>query len=109
DSNTKTINLKEISRLGIPVHTFAFGADHDPIMLHSIAEGSKGTFSFIEAEGLIQDAFAQCIGGLLSVVVQDLLVHIQSLDPSVSISHLKAGSYCTCLTGDNQTGSVDIG
>ncbi|KAI3839931.1 hypothetical protein MKW92_016095 [Papaver armeniacum] len=109
DSNTKTINLKEISRLGIPVHTFAFGADHDPIMLNSIAEGSKGTFSFIEAEGLIQDAFAQCIGGLLSVVVQDLLVHIQSLDPSVSISHLKAGSYCTCLTGENQVGSVDIG
>ncbi|RZC51260.1 hypothetical protein C5167_019682 [Papaver somniferum] len=109
DSNTKTINLKEISRLGIPVHTFAFGADHDPIMLHSIAEGSKGTFSFIEAEGLIQDAFAQCIGGLLSVVVQDLKVHIQSLDPYVSISHLKAGSYSTCLTGDNQTGSVAIG
>ncbi|XP_026448819.1 E3 ubiquitin-protein ligase WAV3-like [Papaver somniferum] len=109
DSYTKEINLKEISRLQIPVHTFGFGADHDPIMLHSIAEGSKGTFSFIEAEGLIQDAFAQCIGGLLSVVVQDLQVHIQSLDPHLCLSQLKAGSYSTYLTGDNQTGSVDIG
>ncbi|KAI3945201.1 hypothetical protein MKX01_034962 [Papaver californicum] len=109
DSYTKAINLKEISRLQIPVHTFGFGADHDPIMLHSIAEGSKGTFSFIEAEGLIQDAFAQCIGGLLSVVVQDLQVHIQSLDPHLCLSQLKAGSYSTNLTGDNQTGSVDIG
>ncbi|KAI3857215.1 hypothetical protein MKW98_010629 [Papaver atlanticum] len=109
DSYTKEINVKEISRLQIPVHTFGFGADHDPIMLHSIAESSKGTFSFIEAEGLIQDAFAQCIGGLLSVVVQDLQVHIQSLDPYLRLSQLKAGSYSTHLKGDNRTGSVDIG
>ncbi|KAI3839932.1 hypothetical protein MKW92_016096 [Papaver armeniacum] len=109
DSYTKEINVKEISRLQIPVHTFGFGADHDPVMLHSIAEGSKGTFSFIEAEGLIQDAFAQCIGGLLSVVVQDLQVHIQSLDPCLRLSQLKAGSYSTHLKGDNRTGSVDIG
>ncbi|KAI3996031.1 hypothetical protein MKX01_037528 [Papaver californicum] len=109
DSYTKRINLKEISSLQIPVHTFGFGADHDPVMLHSIAEGSKGTFSFIEAEGLIQDAFAQCIGGLLSVVVQDLQVYIQSLDPYLCLSQLKAGSYSTYLTGDNQTGTVDIG
>ncbi|MCL7042646.1 hypothetical protein MKW94_000484 [Papaver nudicaule] len=109
DSYTKKINLKEISRLQIPVHTFGFGADHDPVMLYSIAEGSKGTFSFVEAEGLIQDAFAQCIGGLLSVVVQGLQVHIQSLDPYLCLSQLKAGSYPTFLASDNQTGLVDIG
>ncbi|XP_026451271.1 E3 ubiquitin-protein ligase WAV3-like [Papaver somniferum] len=109
DNYTKTINLKETSRLQIPVHTFGFGADHDPIMLHSIAESSKGTFSFIEAEGIIQDAFAQRIGGLLSVAVQDLQVHIQSLDPHLCIRQLKAGSYSTSLTGENQQGSVDFG
>ncbi|KAI3857216.1 hypothetical protein MKW98_010630 [Papaver atlanticum] len=109
DSCMKTFNLKDISRMQIPVHTFGFGTDHDPIMLHSIAGGSKGTFSFIEAEGLIQDAFAQCIGGLLSVVVQDLQVHVHSPDPYVCLSQLKAGSYPTYLTNDNQTGSVDFG
>ncbi|KAI3882051.1 hypothetical protein MKX03_006261 [Papaver bracteatum] len=109
DAFTKRIDLQEISRLQVPVHTFGFGTDHDPIMLHSIAEGSRGTFSFIESEGLIQDAFAQCIGGLLSVVVQDLHVHVHSLDPCLCLSQLKAGSYSTYLTDDNQTGTVDIG
>ncbi|RZC51268.1 hypothetical protein C5167_019690 [Papaver somniferum] len=109
DAFMKRINLKEISRLRIPVHTFGFGADHDPSMLHSIAEGSRGIFSFIESEGLIQDAFAQCIGGLLSVVVQDLQVHVHSLDPFLCLTQLKAGSYSTYLTDDNQTGSVVIG
>ncbi|RZC50290.1 hypothetical protein C5167_018723 [Papaver somniferum] len=83
--------------------------NHDPIMLHSIAESSKGTFSFIEAERVIQEAFPQRIGGLLSVVLQDLQVHIQSLDPHLCISQLKAGGYSTSLTGENQVGSVDIG
>ncbi|KAI3882044.1 hypothetical protein MKX03_006254 [Papaver bracteatum] len=105
----ETINVKEISKLQIPVHTFGFGADHDSTMLHSIAESSRRTFSFIENEGVIQDAFAQRIGGLLSVAVQDLKVHIKSLDPHLSISQLKAGSYSTSLTGKNQLGSVDIG
>ncbi|MCL7033449.1 hypothetical protein MKW94_023574 [Papaver nudicaule] len=109
DSFTKTINIKEISRLQIPVHTFGFGADHDPVMLHSIAVGSKGTFSFLEDEGIIQDAFAQRIGGLFSVAVQDVKVHIQSLDPNLCVSQLKAGGYSTDLTGDKKTGSVDIG
>ncbi|XP_026452965.1 E3 ubiquitin-protein ligase WAV3-like [Papaver somniferum] len=47
--------------------------------------------------------------GLLSVVVQDLRVHVHSLDPCLFLSQLKAGCYSTYLTDDYQTGSVDIG
>ena len=43
----------------VPVHAFGFGVDHDSDALHSIAEASGGTFSFIEDEAVIQDAFAQ--------------------------------------------------
>ena len=45
----------------LPLHAFGFGADHDSDTLHSIAEASGGTFSFIEDEDVMQDAFAQCI------------------------------------------------
>ncbi|KAI3979638.1 hypothetical protein MKX01_013733 [Papaver californicum] len=92
DTVKNRIHLQEKLRLKIPVHTFGFGEDHDPVTLHSIAEGSKGTFSFIENEGLIQDAIAQCIGGLLGVVAQDLQVHIQSLELDLCLSQLKAGN-----------------
>ncbi|KAI3450585.1 hypothetical protein Pfo_007250 [Paulownia fortunei] len=51
------------SRLHIPIHAFGFGSDHDAVSMHLISENSGGTFSFIEAESVIQDAFAQCIGG----------------------------------------------
>jgi len=52
-----------------PVHTFGFGTDHDAAAMHYISEVTGGTFSFIENHAVIQDAFAQCIGGLLSVAV----------------------------------------
>ncbi|KAG8387654.1 hypothetical protein BUALT_Bualt02G0043800 [Buddleja alternifolia] len=93
----------------IPVHVFGFGADHDAISMHSISEASGGTFSFIEAENVIQDAFAQCIGGLLSVVVQELRVEVECIDPVVRFVSIKSGSYKTSLADDERNGVIEVG
>ncbi|XVE99299.1 hypothetical protein REPUB_Repub03eG0186800 [Reevesia pubescens] len=93
----------------IPVHAFGFGADHDASSMHSISEISGGTFSFIETEAVIQDAFAQCIGGLLSVVVQELQVGVECMNPSLCLGPLKAGSYPSRVTADEKTGFIDVG
>ncbi|KAG5376415.1 hypothetical protein IGI04_041011 [Brassica rapa subsp. trilocularis] len=99
----KTLLPKEVNR--IPVHAFGFGADHDASLMHSVAENSGGTFSFIESETVIQDAFAQCIGGLLSVMVQELRVKIECVHPMLKIGSVKAGSY----RFDSRTGSIEVG
>ncbi|KAK6933387.1 Zinc finger, RING-type, partial [Dillenia turbinata] len=93
----------------IPVHTFGFGSDHDASSMHSISEITGGTFSFIETESVIQDAFAQCIGGLLSVVVQQLQVDIKSVNPSICLRSLKAGSYPSQILSDGRTAYIDVG
>jgi Mg-chelatase subunit ChlD len=93
----------------LPVHAFGFGGDHDAAALHSIAEASGGTFSFIEDEAVIQDAFAQCIGGLLSVVVQKMWVSLECVHPDVSLSSVKSGSYANLLSSDGQSGSIEVG
>jgi Mg-chelatase subunit ChlD len=93
----------------VPLHAFGFGADHDSDTLHSIAEASCGTFSFIEHEGVIQDAFAQCIGGLLSVVVQEMRLSMECVHPGVQLCSIKCGSYPSELASDGRHGSVDIG
>ncbi|XP_039037420.1 E3 ubiquitin-protein ligase WAV3-like isoform X2 [Hibiscus syriacus] len=93
----------------IPVHAFGFGADHDASLMHSISDISGGTFSFIETEIMIQDAFAQCIGGLLSVVVQELQVCVECMNPSLCLGSLKAGSYPSNLSADGKTGYIDVG
>lgn len=93
----------------IPVHTFGFGSDHDAATMHSIAEASGGTFSFIETENVIQDAFAQCIGGLLSVIIQDVQVEITSANSEVQLIAIQAGSYASNIIDGGQQGSVKIG
>ncbi|KAL2328591.1 hypothetical protein Fmac_022018 [Flemingia macrophylla] len=93
----------------IPVHAFGFGSDHDATSMHSISEISGGTFSFIEAEDVIQDAFAQCIGGLLSVVVQELQVEVRCVHPHLELGSVKAGSYQTSLMANARLATINIG
>ncbi|XP_041000165.1 E3 ubiquitin-protein ligase WAV3-like isoform X1 [Juglans microcarpa x Juglans regia] len=93
----------------IPVHAFGFGVDHDASSMHSISEISGGTFSFIETEAVIQDAFAQCIGGLLSVVVQKLQVGVDCVHTKTHLVSLKAGNYPSRVMVDGRTGFIDVG
>ncbi|KAJ7975056.1 Zinc finger (C3HC4-type RING finger) family protein [Quillaja saponaria] len=104
-----SVNGGNKSGFQIPVHAFGFGADHDASSMHSISEISGGTFSFIENEAVIQDAFAQCIGGLLSVVVQELRVEIECLHPTICLGSLKAGSYSSHVMDDGRKGFIDVG
>ncbi|KAG7035476.1 hypothetical protein SDJN02_02272, partial [Cucurbita argyrosperma subsp. argyrosperma] len=93
----------------IPVHTFGVGADHDPVTAHTISNASGGTFSVIENESTIQDAFAQCIGGLLSVVVQDLQVEVRCIHPSLQLGSIQAGSYQASITERARRATVHFG
>ncbi|KAI4965417.1 hypothetical protein ZWY2020_054647 [Hordeum vulgare] len=92
-----------------PVHTFGFGTDHDAAAMHTIAEATGGTFSFIENETDIQDAFAQCIGGLLSVAVQELRVDISCPQSGVRVRSVNSGCYKSHVDVDGRSASIDVG
>ncbi|CAL4937586.1 unnamed protein product [Urochloa decumbens] len=92
-----------------PIHTFGFGNDHDAAAMHVIAESTGGTFSYIENEAVIQDAFAQCIGGLLTVVVQEARVAIACGHPGVRISSVKSGRYESRVDEDGRSASIAVG
>ncbi|KAF0929819.1 hypothetical protein E2562_025954 [Oryza meyeriana var. granulata] len=91
------------------VHAFGFGADHDSAAMHTIAEISGGTFSFIDTAGSIQDAFAQCIGGLLSVVAQELRLTVECDDDGVLLTSVRSGGYTSHVDGDGRGGFIDVG
>ncbi|VAI10714.1 unnamed protein product [Triticum turgidum subsp. durum] len=92
-----------------PIHTFGFGNDHDAAAMHVIAEATGGTFSFIENEAVIQDAFAQCIGGLLSVVVQEARIAVSCVHPGVRVVSVKSGRYESRVDEDGRAASVRVG
>ncbi|KAM0933936.1 putative chromatin regulator PHD family [Dioscorea sansibarensis] len=93
----------------LPVHAFGIGEDHDANILHLISETSGGTFSFIETEGVLQHAFAQCIGGLLSVVVQDMTLAVDCMHPGIHLGDIKSGNYENHVATDMRTGCITVG
>ncbi|KAL6614155.1 hypothetical protein ACP70R_036425 [Stipagrostis hirtigluma subsp. patula] len=92
-----------------PVHTFGLGVDHDAAAMHAIAEVTGGTFSFIQNQEVVQDSFAQCIGGLLSVAVQESRVTVECLQPGVIVRALKSGRYESRVDAGGRAASVDVG
>ncbi|KAK3162492.1 hypothetical protein QOZ80_1BG0090160 [Eleusine coracana subsp. coracana] len=97
------------NRSSPPVHTFGFGTDHDAAAMHAIAEVAGGTFSFIENQAAVQDSFAQCIGGLLSVAVQEARLKVECLDAGVRVRAVKSGCYESRVDADGRAASVDVG
>ncbi|KAL7109670.1 hypothetical protein ACP275_06G188800 [Erythranthe tilingii] len=93
----------------IPVHSFGFGSDHDPVTMHAISDASGGTFSFIESYEMVQDAFASCIGGLLSVVTQELRLTLRSASKGVEIKSIPSGRYSSEITDQGSKGTVHVG
>ncbi|PIN24429.1 hypothetical protein CDL12_02833 [Handroanthus impetiginosus] len=92
-----------------PVHSFGFGADHDPIAMHAISDASGGTFSFIESYEMVQDAFAGCIGGLLSVVTQKLHLTVRSASHGVEIKLIPSGRYASEILNQGSQGLITVG
>ncbi|VAI20671.1 hypothetical protein VPH35_084788 [Triticum aestivum] len=92
-----------------PIHTFGFGTDHDSAAMHTIAEATGGTFAFIENEAVIQDSFAQCIGGLLSVAVQEARVAVECVCPGVRVRSIKSGRYKSRVDADGRAAAVEVG
>jgi len=60
------------------VFSFGYGKDHDSNMLKAIAEKGMGLYYYIENADDIPESFADCIGGLLSVVAQNISLTIES-------------------------------
>ena len=77
--------------------------------MHTIAEATGGTFSFVESHAAIQDSFAQCIGGLLSVAVQQARIAVTCLHRGLRVQEVKSGSYGNSVGADGRAASIDVG
>ncbi|PNT78325.1 LOW QUALITY PROTEIN: hypothetical protein BRADI_1g77480v3 [Brachypodium distachyon] len=92
-----------------PIHTFGFGSDHDALAMHAVAEETGGTFSFIENMAVVQDAFAQCVGGLLSVSAQEVWIAASCTHHGVRVRGVKSGRYASRVEAYGRAASVDVG
>lgn len=92
---------------GPSVFTFGFGAQHNDSMLRNIAEYGHGMYYFIQDAASIPRAFAECLGGLLSVVAQNITVTLNAQN-GVRILRI-LGHDDTTLADTGRQASVIVG
>lgn len=56
----------------VNIFTFGYGSDHNEDMLREISEVGGGVYYFVQNVDGVSQAFADCLGGLLSVVAQNI-------------------------------------
>eukprot|EP00118_Oscarella_pearsei_P016618 m.160650 g.160650 ORF g.160650 m.160650 type:complete len:497 (+) comp38777_c0_seq7:74-1564(+) len=92
------------------VHTFGFGSDHNATLLEAISEEGGGSYYYIADNEKIPESFADCLGGLLSTVGQNVALNIASTDGAklTKVHHRRAGAtdrgtHSTVNLGDIQS------
>jgi hypothetical protein len=72
---TKTSAIMEKLPL-CTLYTFGFGNDHNASMLQKLASSGGGVYYYVEGEQSILTCYGDCLGGLTSVVAQNLVLAI---------------------------------
>jgi len=87
------------------VNTFGYGKDHDANMLRAISDAAGGLYYFIQSEENVSDSFGDCLGGLLSVVAQNLVLTFESKEYIQSV----LTKYHTTTVTPNSNYQVNLG
>jgi len=62
----------------IPIHCFGYGSDHNSDMLKDISQSTEGgTYYFVDNDSDVSSAFGDALGGVLSVVAQNVRVTLK--------------------------------
>jgi len=67
----------------VTIHTFGFGEDHDPKLMSDISSFGDGNFYFVDQLNTVDEAFVDCLGGLLSSVGQNVVIKVKPQDSDV--------------------------
>merc|ERR1719384_1468105 len=89
------------------INTFGFGSGHNESLLESIAENGRGMYAFIERTDMIADTFAECLGGLVSIIGQDLKIQVDALN-DVEINKCLSTGYTLTVTKPRKIHTISI-
>ena len=109
--------VKELKRNGTAVFVFGFGVDHDAEHMMAIAAASEGTFSYIDTDDTVVDAFGGAIGAMqgsaplteiaLTLSTASLMGEKEALPADqVLINSVEAGRYAVNIAPNLQSATV---
>ena len=105
------IQLADVFRdsLSLPIHSFGYGRSHDPASLWLMSNHTNGTYTFVKDWYDLRGCLAGCIGGLMSIGLVNMKLHMKILDSHrFKIRKVSGGPHAIVST-DGRDVDVDIG
>jgi hypothetical protein len=72
--------LARAEAASIPIHAFGYGRSHDPASLWLISNHTSGTYTFVKDWYDLQGCIAGCVGGMMSIALRDMKLHLKIVD-----------------------------
>jgi len=72
--------LARAEAASIPIHAFGYGRSHDPASLWLISNHTSGTYTFVKDWYDLQGCIAGCMGGMMSIALRDMKLHLKVVD-----------------------------
>ena len=99
---------KKMKADGTSLFVFGFGADHDSEHMAAIANAAEGTFTYIESDDMVTDAFGGTIGTIQGASLSNINLIIQTSERNVVIEQIIAGRYITSKSVDGRSGTISF-
>eukprot|EP01084_Bolivina_argentea_P162311 282488_1 len=86
--------IKNKDGMNCTINTFGCGQQHNASLLQSIAEqGNNGMYAYIDSEKIIAKTLAQCVGGLMGIIAQNININIECISSDVQIMNTLSKGY----------------
>lgn len=101
--------LARAEAANVPIHSFGYGRSHDPASLWLMSNHTSGTYTFVKDWYDLQDCIAGCVGGMMSIGLLNMKLHMRIVDSQRFKIRKVSGGPTSILASDGQNVDVDVG
>ncbi|KAH7097051.1 Pleckstrin homology domain-containing protein [Auriculariales sp. MPI-PUGE-AT-0066] len=93
----------------LPIHSFGYGRAHDPASLWLMSNHTNGTYTFVKDWYDLRDCLAGCIGGMMSIGLTNMKLHMKIVDGQRFRIRKVSGAPNAILSSDGRDVDVELG
>ncbi|KAJ6591554.1 Pleckstrin homology domain-containing protein [Mycena vulgaris] len=101
--------LARAEAANVPIHSFGYGRSHDPASLWLMSNHTSGTYTFVKDWYDLRDCVAGCIGGMMSIGLLSMKLHMKVVDGLRFRIRKVSGGPSSILASDGQNVDVEVG
>lgn len=101
--------LARAEAANMPIHSFGYGRSHDPASLWLVSNNTGGTYTFVRDWYGLQGCLAGCVGGMMSIGLVNMKLHLKIVDGSHFQIRKVSGGPNAILSSDGRHVDIDFG